>query len=364
MRVKKFLVLALAAVLVLSIVSVASAGTISWTGDLREWYYSVHSDVTGKSLNTFAFDRVELQFVDAFNDKEGLSALFQWRNYASNDTSYSLSSDGKKVTSSGTKQARLDSGFYYRKGLFSKYDEIDIGALDKTPFRLGLSKNCNFVDTGLGSKLKIGNSTGVRYEIDDPKYTVGVGLVNANMKDVNDTLDDIEGFAYSVRLDAGKDFFGMVPGLRLGYGYNRLPNSRKATDTQPASSDNYTTNEVVDIAYVQKLYWASWEHARQVETKVGKDDPTATADYVEAGVNIGKHKVWVGRLLAGDTVLKGVAYKDNVGGSVIKDVNQGTIIAGIYAFPNKISLQGQYIRPDKVNGESASEFDLRFRYDF
>ncbi len=352
MRVKKFLVLALAAVLLLSIVSVASAGTISWTGDLREWFYSAHSDVggTSKSLNTFAFDRVELQFVDAFNDKEGLSALFQWRNYGSNTASL---------------DARLDSGFYYRKGLFSKYDEIDIGALDKTPFRLGLSKNCNFVDTGLGSKLKIGNSTGVRYEIDDPKYTVGVGLVNANMKDINDTVDSAKGFAYSVRLDAGKDFFGMVPGLRLGFGHNRLPD--KLTTT---SDDNYTTNEVFDVAYVQKLYWASWEHARQVATVAGNDNPTATADYVEAGMNIGKHKVWVGRLLAGDTVLSGVAYKDTLAdskgstGSVISGVNQGTIIAGIYAFPNKISLQGQYIRPDKVNGESASEFDLRFRYDF
>lgn len=351
---KKLLSLVVLVVLVLSIASFASAGTITWTGDLREWYMydsNPNAATNYTAMSSFQFDRVELQFVDAFSATEGLSALYQWRNYAGNDGSNSVSK---------TVQARLDSGFYYKKGLFSKYDEFDIGALDKLAFRLGLSKNCNFVDTGLGSKLKIGNSTGVRYEIDDPNYTIGGGIVDANMKDIYDTVNTVEGFAYSVRLDAGKNFFGMVPGLRLGFGYNVQPTA--------VAGNAYTTNSVIDVAYVQSLYWASLEHAAQVNSLNGKDGKYTTADYYEVGMNFGTTKAWAGRLISGDDPMTGIYYKDQLGGNVIPDKTyvDGTILAVNVPFANKVSLQGQYIVLDTTSTKTktASEIDVRFRYDF
>ncbi len=372
---KKLLSLVLVGVMILTMASFAFAGTITWGGNLRVWYFDVMGP--NDSMTTFQFDRVALTFKDAFSDHDGVSAEFQWRNYAGNDTatsgiSYEDDDDSDSVTeddkwtakNSGTKQARLDSGYYYYDGLLGKGDELQIGALSKLPFRLGLSKNANFLDTGLGSKLKIGNCVGISYEMDADRYTVGLGIGNGNQKDITNDEYDYEGYIYSLRLDAGKNFFGLVPGLRLGAGYNR-----QANDTaKKYNGDNYRTNEVMDLAYVTNLFWASVERASSTLTTAGVDGDAAKGTYVEAGVNVGKCKIWAGRMMNDDedNPITLATYKDTLSPDhLISGIYDGNIIGATVPILTSSELQFQYIWGDDYKGaDTGKEIDLRLQVKF
>lgn len=364
---KKLLSLALVVVMLLAMASFSfGAGTITWGGNLRFWYMNTMGPDNG--MSSFQFDRVAITFKDALSDHDGISAELQWRNYAGNDTGTSDIQTTTKVSGTtatsttkeyGTKQARLDSGYYYYDGILGK-DELQIGALSKLPFRLGLSKNCNFVDTGLGSKLKVGNCAGVSYELAADRFTVGAGIANGYAKDTTNIVGQYEGFTYSMRLDAGKNFFGLVPGLRLGTGYNR---QRNGVD------DNYVTNQVIDAAYVQSLYWASVEKGFSTTTTNGTDGDCLTGMYFEAGINLGKNKIWAGRMIT-DYDAPLFSYKDQFAttsksGTCISKIASGNIIAAIVPVFTSSNLQFQYIMGDKHNGDdTGKEVDVRFQTSF
>ncbi len=360
---KKLLSLVLVGVMLLAMASFAFAGTITWGGNLRVWYFDVMGP--NDSLTSFQFDRFALTFKDAFSDHDGVSAELQWRNYAGNDTSATSASStlddndttgdtsddtvSTTVNNTGTKQARLDSGYYYYQGLLVKGDEFDIGALSKLPFRLGLSKNANFVDTGLGSKLKIGNCVGFSYQITAPAYTIGLGVADANMSDIINQPGTTEGYSYSVRLDAGKNFFGLVPGLQLGGGY-----LRKLT-----IADTYTINKVVDIAYLTPLFWASAEKGFSTTTASGTEGDCKTGIYLEAGFNIGANKVWAGRLIQdNDSPL--ITYTDAFVNkkNLINSGENGNILAAILPISSNGTFQLQYIVLDNDMGK---EIDVRYQ---
>ena len=345
---KKLLSLVLVVGMLLAMASFAFAGTITWGGNLRVWY--IDSQGPTNSESTFQFDRVALTFKDAFSDHDGVSAEFQWRNFAGNDTAWD-STASKNV---GTKQARLDSGYYYYDGLLGQGDEFRVGVVANLPFRLGLSKNAGFVDTGLGSKLKVGNTVGIWYEMDAARYTVGLGVVNANEKDINNSAENKEGMSYSVRLDAGKNFFGVIPGLRLGGGYNHK---------QTGMHDNYTTNKVIDIAYVKDAFWVSAEKGYSTPTANGIDAACQTGMYFEAGINVGKSKIWAGRLIQdAKNPLNDVIYKDSLAqGNMITGIKNGNIVAAIIPILATSDLQFQYIVGDQDTGK---EFDLRYQVKF
>ncbi len=374
---KKLLSLVLVGVMLLTMASFAFAGTITWGGNLRFWYMDVMGP--NDSMTTFQFDRVALTFKDAFSDHDGVNAEFQWRNYSSNDgtitstTKYvGAGADGTvgtaddvittTTTYGGSKQARLDSGYYYYDGLLGKGDELQIGALSKLPFRLGLSKNCNFADTGLGSKFKIGNCVGISYEMDADRYTVGVGIADGNQKDITNDEYTYEGYIYSLRLDAGKNFFGLVPGLRLGTGYNRQANAT----AKLYNANNYTTNEVIDLAYVTNRFWVSVEKVSSTVTTNGADADALKGTYAEIGMNIGKSKVWAGRMINDDEDKPLLTYKDTLTpDNLITGIRNGNIVAAIVPILSTSELQFQYIWGDDYKGaDTGKEIDLRLQVKF
>jgi hypothetical protein len=344
---KKMLSLMLVVILVLSIVTIASAA-ITIGGNVRVWYEDLSDDGANKQLSTFKFDRLAIDVNADLSENSGIKSEVQFRTIRTD----------KEAT-----DIRVDFAYFYQKGLWLSNAEFNIGAFNAMPFKNGYSNA--MISGGLGDALKIGNSVGMTYSINNPSCNFAIGLCNAlanassnstNPTDVSQA-NDPEGFNYTAR-------FNWLPfsGLKVGLGYEHvavLTNSTTGASVGDAAN-NYLTNMVVDVSYnnANVPYSGMIEYASVTPTLNGTSQDTLTGVYGEGAYNFGSFKVYAGRgINLTSTSADAGVYGNNIytkaanpffaGGANIFNVKNDYTTVGITVpVTSAVTLQGEYVMVD------------------
>jgi hypothetical protein len=333
---KKILVLCLSAALVLSIAAASLAATTTMSGNVRVWY--LNTDNNGTKDNTFIFDRLAVDLKADLGNDASLFSEIQGRTInkaASNETHFFV-----------------DQAFWTQKNLFATDDALMVGAFDgQVPFKNGYSNV--IINGGIGDALKIGNSIGVAYQVNQDYFGFGLAVVNANLgyvKNVSST--DTAEFAWSTRFD-----FKPVSGLKIGVGYAALKDVTAVTGSSDAQSSQ--NRMVVDAAYknLKVTPFSCMVEYGKVDTENESLGLNNDGYYAEIGYTFNKTVAYIG---SGSGDLFGPNIKSQQCSSTFKITEDYTVMGLIYTLSDNTYLQGEYA----ISGSDNSGIGLRLRVNF
>ncbi len=362
---KKTLALVLALAMVLSFAAMASAA-VTVGGNLRVWYGD--SDNGTSKVSSIKFDRLALDVNADLGDNSGLITEVQFRNILTNASTGTVTgtvgSDGTSVTGTSTNSTdiRVDLAYWYKKNLFMDGGTLMVGAFDgQVPFKNGYSNV--LINGGLGDALKIGNSVGVVYQINQPTYAFGVGVVNGKTNVDRDSTytaaQEDEGFDWSARFD-----YLPAAGLKIGVGYaNVFEKFANATAQSGKIMDN---RWIVDASYKNldvTPFSGMVEYAKVSPDSGSVLTDDAAAIYGELGYTFGSAVAYVGRGIGLDdkNVYGTIITSTLFGGSSAPLINNYTVVGLNYGLTKSTFLQGEYV---DVSGSDSRSFGLRLRVNF
>jgi len=376
---KKLLILVLAIVLVLSVVTFASAA-VTIGGNFRAWWQTQQTST--QYTNEFKFDRVGINVNADNGNGVGFISNIEFRQIRlDKDASTGSTSNG---ISNGP-DIRVDVAQFYKKNLFATGDQLSVGEFDPAPFKNGYS-NVMTVG-GLGDGLKMGNYFGAAYYYNQPTFAFAFSVMNAtggtatNMNPyATGAVGESAGYNYSLRVD-----FMPITGLKAGFGYEKV-NNESTNPVVIAANENYNTNWIVDASYMNKdvPYSGLIEYASVSPTVSGLSQDTLTGIYVEGGYKIGTMTLIAARgINLTSTTASSARYGNNImtclgstlfasgdGKSGLFTINNNyTVLGLIVPVGNNTFVQGDYVTVDDSNvcpanlkGESA--FGVRLRINF
>jgi hypothetical protein len=357
---KKFLVLALALVLLVSIASMSFAATVTVDGNLRLWYGYVKNEATDVSETSFRFDRLALDVNAAFDQNSGLVSEVQFRDV-------NIGKDTAATSSKNGADLRVDLAYYFLKNALINGDTFMAGVFDgQVPYKNGYGYP--LISSGIGDATKMSISTGVVYQITKPLWSIGAAVVNASQNTAQNDADNTsatssnEGYAWSSRVN-----FTPFAGFKTGVGYAYVLDAAGTT-----TADAMWSHRVIaDISYSNPavcpisgmIEWSQISDKDKIKT-----DDSVSAIYGELGYTVGKAVIYAGRAVSlSDTNFFNYYDQNNgfVGYDSVKQTNNYTVFGVKYTVTPNTFLQGEAVTIDKsASFKNAEWLGLRYMVTF